>query len=295
VRLTINGETVSYELERERSLAEAVDGVRAWLAASDCTVTGLSADGRDLLAEPREAWGAAEIASVGLLEVSAERVADMRLALWRTVGAWLSMVQAELASEGSEPDPLSDLLSGLPQTLEGLAASPFLPPGAEAGRRFAALWTGVPEDGGAAAAQVRAWPADRLRGAAALVGELREALRRRIGEAESPREPLARRAQALRERVAGLREVSVLLQTGRDKAAMEVLIGFTDAVQSLMDILPFCPPDPARARLFAELTPVLRELVGAFDSRDSVLIGDLLEYEVAPRVERIMPLLEGAQ
>jgi hypothetical protein len=89
-----------------------------------------------------------------------------------------------------------------------------------------------------------------------------------------------------------LKEVSLLLQTGRDKPAMEIVISFADNVQSLMDILPFLAPDPERARLLAELTPVLRELVAAFDSRDTVLIGDLLEYEIAPRMERIAPLLE---
>jgi hypothetical protein len=44
----------------------------------------------------------------------------------------------------------------------------------------------------------------------------------------------------------------------------------------------------------SELNPVLRDLVAAFDARDSVLIGDLLEYEIAPRMERIAPLLKGA-
>ena len=45
-------------------------------------------------------------------------------------------------------------------------------------------------------------------------------------------------------------------------------------------------------RLVSELTPVLRELTKAFDTRDGILIGDLLEYEIAPRMERITPLIE---
>jgi len=94
--------------------------------------------------------------------------------------------------------------------------------------------------------------------------------------------------------MAELREVSLLLQTGRDKPAMDIVIRFADTVQSLMDVLPFLASDPERARLLTELTPVLRELVAAFGSRDSVLIGDLLEYEVAPRLEKIAPLLEKA-
>jgi hypothetical protein len=61
-----------------------------------------------------------------------------------------------------------------------------------------------------------------------------------------------------------------------------------------MDLLPFLPQDPQRARALSDLTPVLKELVSAFDTRDSVLIGDILEYEIAPRMVRIAPLLENA-
>ena len=59
---------------------------------------------------------------------------------------------------------------------------------------------------------------------------------------------------------------------------MEIVIGFTDTVQSLMDLLPFLPSDRERARALSELVPTLRELVAAFTRKDSVLIGDILEY-----------------
>jgi hypothetical protein len=96
----------------------------------------------------------------------------------------------------------------------------------------------------------------------------------------------------LKSYVQRLPEVSVLLQTGKDKAAMDTIIGFTDTVHSVLALVPFLPPDPERGRLIADLTPVLRDLVAAFDAKDSVLIGDLLEYEVAPRITKLMPFLE---
>jgi len=37
---------------------------------------------------------------------------------------------------------------------------------------------------------------------------------------------------------------------------------------------------------------VLSELLEAFDARDSVLIGDLMEYEIAPRLERLRSILQ---
>lgn len=41
---------------------------------------------------------------------------------------------------------------------------------------------------------------------------------------------------------------------------------------------------------YTELNAVLKELVEAFHSQDSVLIGDLQEYEIAPRLESIKTL-----
>jgi hypothetical protein len=33
-------------------------------------------------------------------------------------------------------------------------------------------------------------------------------------------------------------------------------------------------------------------LIAAFQAKDLVLIGDLFEYEIAPRIDRLLPLLE---
>jgi len=125
-----------------------------------------------------------------------------------------------------------------------------------------------------------------------LIGSMRTELSRRVTDAAQPQVALARCMSDLRHCVEQLPEVSVLLQTGKDKAAMEAVIGFIDTVHSVLALVPFLHPDAERGRLIADLTPVLRDLVAAFDAKDSVLIGDLLEYEVAPRVTKLMPFLE---
>ena len=45
MRLTINGEQVSYSLENERTLGEVVRGVQAWLADAGFLITGMRAAG----------------------------------------------------------------------------------------------------------------------------------------------------------------------------------------------------------------------------------------------------------
>ena len=295
MRLTINDADVSYSLESEKSLGEVVHGIRAWLAAAGFVITALQADERDLLQQPDPSWGSARVDAVSSLRVAAAHTGDMKIAHWRTVDRWLGMLEEDVTRQPAGPqgaagttDSLEQLLEGLPQTMESLAANPFLPPGSDAGKRFEARFTGQKAEA------VRSWTEAERREAADLVGLLRGLVEARIEDATHPRESLSRCAGLIRECMTEIKDVSLLLQTGRDRPAMEIVIRFADNVQSLMDILPFLPPDPQRARLLAELTPVLRELVAAFGSRDSVLIGDLLEYEVAPRMEKLAPLLENS-
>ncbi len=283
----INNEEVSYSLEHERTLGEVVHGVRAWLAAAGFVIMGLKADDLDLLQSPAETWGKSAVDGITTLVVAATHTGEMKIAHWRTVDRWFGMLEEEIGrADVAAGDPLAELLEGLPQTLEGFRANPFLPPGSDAGTRFAAAFTGRQSS------DIRAWSSEARREAANLVRHLRGLVQARLEEASHPQASLARCTGLLRGCMGELKEVSVLLQTGRDKPAMEIVIRFVDIVQSLMDLLPFLPPDAERARILVELTPILRDLVGAFDSRDSVLIGDLLEYEVAPRMEKIAPLLE---
>ncbi len=285
MHLSINDQEVSYSLETEKTLGEAVRGVRAWLATAGFSVTGMSADGRDLLAGGDDAWARQEIAAVKTLSVRATHTGEMKLAHWRTIDAWLSMIETEARGvTHGDGIVMRDLLSDLPRTLEGFRANPFLPPGSDLVKRFESLF----------ADPAAAFSPERRAEALTLVGALRAAVKRRIEEATHSAETLSRCAARMRETVAALRDVSVLLQTGKDKAAMDAVIGFTDVAQAVIDVLPFCPPDPGRARLIAELTPILRDLVAAFDARDTVLIGDLLEYEIAPRAEKLAPLLEAS-
>ena len=83
------------------------------------------------------------------------------------------------------------------------------------------------------------------------------------------------------------------LATGHDGQAMQTIATVAELLQTLLALVPFLPPHPDRPRLFTELTGVFRDVIAAFDAKDSVLIGDLLEYEAAPRLGELLPLMEG--
>ncbi len=283
MNLKINGEPVNFSLEKEKTLAEVMQGIQAWLGSAGFVISSVLADGQDLLSMNPGIWAATPVDSVREIDVQALHTADMKVEHWQTLDVWLGM----LADEVKAPGPvLEELLENLPETVEGMKKNPFLPSGADAMERFERTFQGQ------GIAEIRRLSPEQRQEVAALIQTMRAELSHRIEDAAQPSAALSRCMTDLRTRVGQLPEVSVLLQTGKDKAAMETVIGFTDTVQSVLALVPFLPPDPERGRLIAELTPVLRDLVAAFDAKDSVLIGDLLEYEVAPRVTRLMPLLE---
>ncbi len=218
MRLLINGEEVSYSLENEKTLGEVVRGVQGWLNASGFLVTDLAADTRDLLASPEQEWSPQPVELTRELAVKAAHTGDMRIEHWSTVQAWLGMLADELAAPGPVPqgpadlDVLGELVAGLPQTLESFKANPFLPPGSDLAVRFAALFAGVP------AAEIRRWPAEKTAQAALVLAELRARIASRLAAAHQPREAAARCVATLTGLLGSLSEVSVMLQTGRDRA-----------------------------------------------------------------------------
>ncbi len=281
--LKINGESVEFTLEKESVLSEVVKGVQDWLGGSGFLITGIRMGEQDLFSLPRPQWEGTPISSIPELDFRVRHAGEVRLEHWVTARAWLGALAKEVASPGGS---LEELAVNLPSTLESLKKNPFMPSGSDAIDRLASLFIGQTPD------QVRAWPAERGRETARVIEEIRGQLGKRIDEATHPRESLKSYIAELRLLHGRISDVSVLLQTGKDRQAMETVVGFSELVQKLLDIVPYLPKDAEREKLFAELNPVLREIISAFDARDFVLIGDLFEYEVAPRIGKLLPLLE---
>jgi hypothetical protein len=282
--LKINGEKVDFTLEKEAVLSEVVAGVETWLSTSGYLVTGIAVGAENLLTAPRERWAAVPISSVAEIDFSASRSEELRVEHWATARAWLGALAQAVSARSLEA--LQELVSEIPSMFQGLKKNPYLPAGSEAMDRLAALFAGQTPDA------IRSWPAERLNEAAAGISAMRGELARRIAEATHPAQTLKTCLEELRPMIGSLSEVSLLLQTGKDKQAMDRVIRFSVILQKLLDILPFLRKDAERDGLFHEINPVLKQLIEAFDSKDLVLIGDLFEYEVAPRLTRLLPTLE---
>lgn len=95
-----------------------------------------------------------------------------------------------------------------------------------------------------------------------------------------------------------LQDIPVLLQTGKDLQVLETINGFSVDLQKLYQLLPLIsitglkPEDTSIEGVLletfpTELAPVLAELLSAMENKDTVLVGDLSEYELAPRIAKL--------
>ncbi|HOV13457.1 MAG TPA: hypothetical protein PK771_04160 [Spirochaetota bacterium] len=100
-----------------------------------------------------------------------------------------------------------------------------------------------------------------------------------------------------------LTNVPILFQTGQDKEAMEVIQFLTKILENSITLFvmfkenlklyldKYTVKEVSFEEFFTTLTEHLKELMNAIENKDSVMIGDLLEYEFIPNIEEIKSIL----
>ena len=98
--------------------------------------------------------------------------------------------------------------------------------------------------------------------------------------------------------------IPVLLQSGKDKAASEIIQSFADIAsrfcQSVSLTVLFDDMYQTRSidgmsvnDFFASFSSILTEFASALAVKDTVMIGDLAEYEIKPRIDTICSMIRS--
>jgi hypothetical protein len=94
-----------------------------------------------------------------------------------------------------------------------------------------------------------------------------------------------------------LENLSVLLQSGKQKEADALIQGVSGEIQSLVEMVKFTSLFPDRfgalQDFFRDFTPLLGEFCQAIEDQDIVGMGDLGEYEIKPRLDALVKILVG--
>ena len=294
MRIIVNGENLSYSLENESNLGQVLDGLKEWLKNSSFVMTAARVDDRDLDLASDESFARVSLDGVEELSVTARPLVEMDYEHLEAIREFFRLTRAGI--EAGNAGAVKDVLKSYPTIRENLgwilerhgisseAASP---------QRLDELFvaSGLVETGTVDGAQ-RSALLD-------VVSVLDFELGVRMREISDPRAELKRATEDLSASIEELSEVSIMLQTGRDADAMQAILRFTELSSKLVRLYPLLRfgghTDFATIRVdnvsfsdfYVEFNGVLSDLVDAFTASDTVLIGDLLEYEVAPRLEKL--------
>jgi hypothetical protein len=280
-------------LENEETLGEVVHGVRAWLGDSSFAISSIEYDGTTVVPGENSGWEETELSSVETLNITVLSPGEQYAQDLHTIYQFVMLLHKALSAGNDKV--LGELQKEAPYVINSLdevlgkRASGY-------GKKLAELM----EAAGVAAGELTPRVQDLL----SFTKNLAIILEDRIREATAPLAELKNTATTLQELNPKLMDVSVLLQTGKDREAMNSVIEFTELAEKLIRIYRILErgalPDIAGIEVegvrfdafYKELNENLRELVEAFDAQDSVLIGDLLEYEVVPRTERLQRYID---
>jgi hypothetical protein len=294
--ITINGAPVAIEPEGSGSLGELLSRADELLDRAGSVIVSLSIDGEEVDAEGYARCAEREAASVGRVDIRAENAAAIKVRALETLLELLAIAKssAEVPEEEAGAADWAGVRKGaadLSDAFAGLFAADEL--------SFARLFYEVLERAGDEPDR-----ASRIE-ISAQVDRLASVFEERLAELRSPAAEMRKTAALFDERSADLSDIPVLMQTGKEERAMKTVLFFVEIFNKVIRIIPELrrsgvdtdsigvggAPMP---EFYGSFNGVLRQLTEAFEHKDAVLIGDLAEYEILPRMKSFFAAMREA-
>jgi hypothetical protein len=274
MKITINGAYADIQVENEKTVGEILAALETWLASLGHRPSGLVINGEVINAESVDSCFEREIAGIETLDIRtsslSQLAAESLLCLMHDIDTW----------ENS---------------------------GFDEKKIFAEHWKDSPEANLLAeqAPDVYDWTVKTFSGEGSGSAELRSLVEERLRELNDPADELGRAKQAVAEVCDRLERLPLDLQTGKDaEAAVTVsfLSGIAEKGFRIFNILraegfpveETTVADRPITAYMGEFGGALGEMLTAYKQHDTVLVGDLAEYEMAPRLRSLYAAIYAA-
>ena len=268
--ISINGENINYTLENEQKAGDILKGLTSWLEESGLLIGGLEINHEPMPLNETE-WKSIPIESIDNISIEALSLREGRVRQLETARDFFILL--ETAIKTGDEESLKELYEGF-RDLKGIlphllneGPHPTILPHLE--KVFEKGFKGTGSVSAAEAVQMASVLESRRR------------------ETASPESEARSSAKALAEMAVNLDDVAVQLQTGQDKTAMETIIRLTELLQMFMRSLSWLDGSDTVKEILNDMNGILSELEEALKAGDTVLIGDLLEYEIKPRLIKL--------
>ncbi|HUW39551.1 MAG TPA: hypothetical protein VMV90_00970 [Rectinemataceae bacterium] len=290
--IIVNGETLAVESGPAGKLGEALAQADDLLEKAGSVIVSLRIDGAAVDADSYGSFAERPATDFVRVDIAAEPASAIRIRTLETLHEVLKLsLQGARDEDPTDWRTLRTAAADIGEAFAGLFSADEL----SFVQAFAELLARTGDDPG---------PAERIE--ITVQGErLRQIFGERLAELREPLHEMRKAAAFFESQAPELEELPVLLQTGKDDRAMKAVTYFIEVFNKVIRIV----PELGRAGVavdgiriegrsledfYVAFNAILRQLTEAFEHKDAVLIGDLAEYEILPRMRSFFAAMDEA-
>ena len=273
MEILINGKPADIKFDTEKTLGEVISGIELWISATGNRIRKICLDGSDIAGEGLDAAFDRDIKDIRKLEFTlsffSELAIEALLELDDTCGlyAGASLEERRVIADAWEKSAAARFLASDISDICKLASDCFA-------------------------------------GSGLSVRELKTLLEERLSELSDPLLVISGAETLVKNICLRMEELPLDMQTGKDQRAAETIQLFSGIGEKLFRILFIFKSEglsmdtflieelPVRS-FMDEFNRTLDEISDAYKNRDTVLAGDIAEYELAPRLLKFYEALRN--
>lgn len=284
--LTINDNKIDFTLENEKTLKDIVQGIDNWLKSSNMVIEKLYVNKEDFshsnLDLPIDGINNIDIETVSISEIKTNNINVLLNFLTNFKNVYLNWNKEESTQISYEIKTVYSLISDI------LSPNNLIPDDIYA--------NGLKEK----LEKVDFFGEKLIEGyndVIPYIDSLIILLSERLSEYTTPYEELKNALDSLEKYNEQLEQVSIYLQTGKEVEASGIMTRFISIFQKVIRLLDINKTNDKIIKkteletFIKELNDILNELLEGYETQDIVLIGDILEYEITPKIEYLNNLI----
>jgi len=263
--IKINGEPLDYTLNNEKTLIEIVAGLEQWLSNSGHRMSELSVDGQDVNASMVEEIFKRDINTIKCIEVSTNSISEL------TTACIINLNRDIDEFEKLDFDEKAKFFANWKESGQAQYISEEMP-------------------------ELYSYFTDTFSGGSISIPVLRSITEEIQREVTEPVKELENIEPILNEICDKLIELPLNIQTGKDLLAAKTIEIFSSITEKIIRIFYqlniqgyLLQMEKAKkiALDFSNFKNILTELLEAYEKHDTIIIGDLAEYEASPKLKEL--------
>lgn len=268
MNLTINGKVTDITIENEKTIGELLSGLEQWVSDSGHRIAELNIDGQDISASMLEDVFLKDLNTVKALDVRTYAFADL------TVSSLITLLDDIKEYETLDFENKTKFFNNWKDSVQGQFISQEI-------YDLFSLCFKTFSEGDVAPNTLYSITEERIR------------------EVNEPLKELTNLDPILNEVCEKLINLPLDIQTGKDLRAAQTIQVFSAVTEKIiriyyqLDIQGYFNNEHGKknkeqmVQQITDFSGILRELLDAYEKNDSVLVGDLSEYEASPKVKEL--------